>query len=333
MTFIWPLMLFSLLLVPLLVWFYLRLFRRRRQAAVDLGPLGVVRSGSGRAIGARRHIAPALYLGGLSLLLLALARPQMNVSLPRVEGTVILAFDVSGSMEADDLEPTRIEAARAAARAFVENQPSTILMGVVAFSSGGVVVQPPTNDSLAVLETIDRLGPQGATSLGQGIFSSLSAIAGEPLALDIDPETGELAEGADLTEIGTFPSAVIVLLSDGENTDGTDPLQVAQLAADAGVRIYPVGIGSADGAVLEVEGFNIVTQLNETPLQDIANLTNGAYYSAANEESLREIYETIDLNLTVRGEMMEITALVAGLSALLFLVGGGLSLLWFGRVP
>ena len=196
-----------------------------------------------------------------------------------------------------------------------------------------MVVQPPTDDSIAVLETIDRLSPQGGTSLGQGIFSSLSAIAGEALAIDIDPETGELPEGADSIELGYFPSAVILLLTDGENTDSTDPLAVAQLAADAGVRVYPVGIGSADGAVVEVEGFNILSQLNETPLQEIANLTNGAYYSAEDTEGLQDIYENIDLNLTVRGEQMEITAILAGISTVLFLIGGAVSLAWFGKVP
>jgi len=334
MSFIWPLMLFSLLLVPLLVGLYFRLLRRQRQAAVDLGPLGLIQTESGSGLGARRHIPPAIYFVGLTLLLFALARPEMVVSLPRVEGTVILAFDVSSSMTAGDLEPTRMEAAKVAARAFVENQPSTIRIGVVAFSNGGVVVQPPTNDQGAVLSAIERLSPEGGTSLGHGIFSSLSAIAGEALALDVDTEQEVLEEELEeIDEIGYFPSAVVILLSDGEQTDQSDPLEIAQIAAEAGVRIFPVGIGSLEGSVIEVDGFNIITRLNETPLQEIASLTNGAYYNAGDEASLQEIYENIDLQLTVRGEEMEITSIVAGMSALLFLIGGGMSLLWFGRVP
>ena len=125
----------------------------------------------------------------------------------------------------------------------------------------------------------------------------------------------------------------MVLLSDGENTEAPDPLEIAQVAADAGVRIFPVGIGSAEGAVVEVDGFNIVTQLNEASLQQIAGLTNGTYYNAKDEESLRDIYDTIDLQLAVREEKMEITAIVAGISILFFLAGGTLSLFWFGRVP
>jgi Ca-activated chloride channel family protein len=142
---------------------------------------------------------------GLTLLLFGLARPEMLVDLPRIEGTVILAFDVSNSMAADDLEPTRIEAAKAAARAFVENQPPTILIGVVAFSNGGLVVQQPTNDQAAVLATIDRLSPQGGTSLGQGIFTSLNAIAGEAIA--IDPSA--LEEDIQSIDVGHYPSAVV----------------------------------------------------------------------------------------------------------------------------
>ena len=328
MSFIWPLMLFSLLLVPLLAGLYLRLLQRHRQSTVDLGPLGLLLNRAGKPLGARRHIVPAIYLIGLTLLFFALARPEMTVNLPRVEGTVILAFDISGSMKADDLEPTRMEAAKTAARAFVEKQPSTILIGVVAFSGGGLVVQPPTDDQAAVLATIDRLSPEGGTSLGQGIFSSLSAIAGEAIAID-DAADEELTAG----QIGSFPSAVVVLLSDGENTEPPEPLEVAQLAAEAGVRIFPVGIGSTEGKVLEIDGFNILTQLNERPLQEIASVTNGVYYNAADEETLQEIYETIDLKLTVRGEKMEITSVAAGLSILVFLVGGALSLWWFGRVP
>lgn len=325
MTFIWPGMLLTLSLIPLFVVGYVRLLRRRRQAAANLGPLGVVQNDPGR----KRHIPPICFLLGLTFLFFGLARPQMFVDLPRVEGTVILAFDVSNSMNADDLEPTRMEAAKVAARTFVENQPSTIDIGVVAFSNGGLVVQPPTDDQTAVLATIDRLDPQGGTSLGQGIFSALNAIAGE--AIPIDPAA--LGEDTVEVDIGHYSSAVVLLLTDGENTEFPDPLLIAQLAANAGVRIYPVGIGSAEGTVLEVDGFNVLTQLNETTLQEIASLTNGAYYQAEDEETLREIYENVDLQLTVGGEMTEVTAVFAGIGLLLFLIGAALSLLWFGRMP
>lgn len=329
MSFIWPFMLLSLLLVPLLVWLYFRLSQRRRGAAADLGPLGMVQNSSGGEIGKHRHVPPAFFMLGLTLLLIGLARPEMIVNLPRVEGTAILAFDISNSMMADDLEPTRIEAAKAAARTFVENQPSTILIGVVAFSNGGLVVQTPTDDQAAVLATIDRLSPQGGTSLGQGIFTSLNAIAGEAITIDED----SIEEGVRSIEIEDYSSAVVVLLTDGENTEPPDPLEIAQVAAEAGVRIYPVGIGSPEGSVIEVDGFSILTQLDETTLQQIASLTNGVYHYAEDEESLQEIYQNIDLQLTINEEKMEITSIMAGISMLLFLIAGLLSLFWFGRVP
>jgi Ca-activated chloride channel family protein len=329
MSFIWPWMLATLLLIPFLVGGYLRLLGRRQQALAELGPLGLVQDGSGRSPGGQRHIPALFFLSGLTLLLFGVSRPEVFVDLPRVEGTVILAFDVSNSMTADDLEPTRMEAAKAAARTFVENQPSTIQIGVVAFSNGGLVVQPPTDDQAAILDAIDRLSPQGATSLGQGIFSALNAIAGE--AIPIDPAAVEAGSAA--LDIGEYSSAVILLLTDGENTASPDPLEIAQLAAEAGVRIYPIGIGSAEGTVLQIDGFNVLTQLNEPALQQIASLTNGSYYHAEDEETLRSIYQNVDLQLTTSGEKTEVTALLAGFGLLFFLVGGALSLLWMGRMP
>jgi Ca-activated chloride channel family protein len=329
MSFIWPWMLLTLTLIPVLILLYFRLLKRRQRLSAELGLPGLLSSDSGPMLDSRRHVPPLFFLLAISLLLFALARPELLVSLPRVLGTVILAIDVSNSMAADDLEPARIEAAKNAARLFVENQPTTVDIGVVAFSDGGLVVQPPTDDQGAILETIDRLSPQGATSIAQGIFSALNAISGEAIAID---ET-ILEEGTEPVDIGNYPSSVIVLLTDGEDTEALDPLQIAQLAAEAGVRIYAIGIGSQEGTVLEVDGFKVLTQLNETNLQDIARLTNGVYFYAADEEALQEVYENIDLQLTAGGEKLEITALLAGISMLLLLIGGAISLLWFGRAP
>jgi Ca-activated chloride channel family protein len=329
MSFIWPLMLLTLLLLPLLIWLYFRLLRKKQRAVAALGPMGVLQDSAQRTAGKRRHIPPLLFLIALAFLLFGLARPQMIVKLPRIEGTVILAFDVSNSMAADDLQPSRIAAAKEAARAFVQNQPRSIKIGVVAFSNGGLIVQQPTHDPLPVLATIDRLSPQGATSLGHGIFTSLNAIAGEAIAL----EDFSLEEGAQALQIDEYSSAVVLLLTDGENTGSPEPLDIAQVAAEAGVRVYPVGIGSPEGSVIEIDGFNILTQLDENALQEIASVTNGRYYYAADEDSLQEVYENIDLQLTVSGEKMEITSILAGIALPFLLAAGALSLLWFGRAP
>jgi Ca-activated chloride channel family protein len=166
-------MLLLLLSIPLFVLLYLRLQQRRRRLAASYGSLGLAPEAAARGPGARRHLPAAFFLLSLTLLIVALARPQTVINLPRLEGTLILAFDVSGSMAADDLKPTRMEAAKAAARAFVERQPPGVQIGIVAFSEGGFSVQTPTNDPEAILASIDRLTPQRGTSLGQGILASL----------------------------------------------------------------------------------------------------------------------------------------------------------------
>ena len=335
MSFIWPAMLLLLLSIPLGVGRYVMLHQRRRRLAANYGSLGLAPEAAGRQLGLRRHIPPALFLVGLTILMIALARPQTVVSLPRVEGTVILAFDVSGSMAADDLKPTRMEAAKAAARDFVQRQPRSVLIGVVAFSDSGFSVQAPTNDQEAILATINRLTPERGTSLGNGILASLNTIAANVeqtprLLSNLTP-----VPTATPTPVpqGTYSPAVIVLLSDGENTVAPDPLAAAQAAADRGVRIYTVGIGSAAGATLHINGFIIHSQLDEALLQQISLLTDGAYYSAENEQDLRTIYENLDPQLVIKPEKMEVTSIFAGASILVLLIGGAFSLLWFSRLP
>lgn len=323
MTFLWPQALFGLALVPVIAWVYLNRLRARRSAA-RVEALGWVESAGGR-----RHLPPAVMLAGFGLLLFGLSRPQMTVTLPHTEGTVILAFDVSNSMSADDIQPTRLEAAKAAGRLFIEHQPSTVRIGVVAFGGNALIVQAPTNIPSESLAAIDRLGPQGGTSLGAGIFASLNAIAGKALTI----EQATSPDGADQLRVEDYSSAVILLITDGEDTQGQDPLEIAQLAADAGVRVFPVGIGTPDGAVIQVDGFNILTQLDEPTLQAIADETNGTYYPGSDAQSLEDIYSQVDLQLTARGQQMEITSLVGGISGLLLLAGGALALIWFGRVP
>jgi Ca-activated chloride channel family protein len=335
MSFIWPIMLVLLLLVPLAVVLYLRLQQRRQRAIARYGSLGLMPGALGRQIGARRHLPPALFLVGLTFVLIGMARPQAVVSLPRAEGTVILAFDVSGSMAAEDLQPTRMEAAKAVAREFVQRQPRTIQVGVVAFSESGLTVQAPTNEQEDVIATINRLSPQRGTSLGQGILSALNTIALEdepPPSLYTNLTPGPAATPTPVPQ-GTYTSAVVVLLTDGENNVAPDPLAAAQAAADRGVRIFTVGIGSAAGIPLHVNGFNVFTRLDEPTLQAIAQISGGAYYNAVNQDDLRAIYENLDLQLVIKPEEMEVTALFAGVGVLALLIGGFLSLLWFSRLP
>jgi Ca-activated chloride channel family protein len=338
MSFIWPPMLLSLLLIPLFVALYVRVQQRRRRLAASYGSFGLVQGATGHGLGLRRHVPPALFLVGLTLMMIALARPQTVVSLPRVEGTVILAFDVSGSMAADDLKPTRMEVAKAAARDFVQRQPPSVLIGVVAFSDSGFVVQAPTNDQEALFATINRLTPAHGTSLANGILASLNLIAAverEPapsLYTNLTPSASATLTPTPLPQ-GIYTPAVIVLLSDGENTVSPNPLTAVQMAVDRGVRIYTVGIGSAAGATLHIDGFTVHSQLDEAMLQQISLLTDGAYYNAENEEALRTIYENLSPQWVIKPEQMEVTSIFAGISILVLLIGGMFSLQWFSRLP
>jgi Ca-activated chloride channel family protein len=276
-----------------------------------------------------------LLLSGIAVLILSAARPQATVGLPRLEGTVILTFDVSGSMSADDLKPTRMEAAKVAASQFVNNQPQGVAVGVVAFSDGGLTVQVPSNNHEESLATIDRLVPRRGTSLANGILVALNTIAidaGDPPILQTNGGNNGAQEPV-VSPQGWYPSAVIVLLSDGENNQDPDPMLAADLAADLGVRVYTVGIGSPAGADITVEGFTVHTMLNEPLMRSIAQDSGGNYYSAANEEELFRIYNDLKPKLTVKTEEMEITSIFAGVGMLALLIGGVLSLLWFGRVP
>lgn len=336
MTFIWSTLLYLLLLVPLLLFLYLQMQKRRQAIAARYGDLGIVRDSSQGGKQAKPHLPAILFLVGITVLILSLARPQAMVSLPKIEGTVILAFDVSGSMAADDLKPTRMEAAKAAARDFVDNQPSTVLIGIVAFSDGGIAVQPPTDKREDVLAAIDRLVPRRGTSIGNGILVSLNTIvvdAGDPPFLSTDTTVAPTQPEPDALPQGWYPSTAIVMLTDGENNQDPDPIVATDIAADLGVRIYTVGIGKPEGAIINVEGFTVLSQLNEPILQYIAATSGGVYYNAGNEEQLRQIYGDLEPRLSIKTEEMEVTSIFAGAGMLLFVLGAAFSLFWFGRVP
>ena len=335
MSFIWPPMLLAVALVPLGILLY-RALEGRRRRAMARGGLGVGQGMARRPGGVRARIPAVLFIAGLTVLLVALARPTAAVDLPREEGTVILAFDVSGSMAADDLKPTRMEAAKAATQDFVERQPPGVVIGVVAFSDAGLSVQAPTNDQATVLAAIKRLTPERGTSLGQGIRAALSTIA----TAENGPVTNYYSNRSPAPTAtpapvppGSHTSAVIVLLTDGENTQPPDPGAAAQAAADEGVRIYTVGIGSAAGTTLDVDGFKVHTQLDAATLQHISEVTGGTYYAAADEQDLHKVYDELDTRLVVKPQMIEVTSLFAGASVLLLVVGGVFSLLWLGRLP
>ena len=331
MSFIWSSMLGLLVLVPLLVLLYMTL-QRRRQNIVAKSGFGLVQTA--RVTDVRRHYPAIIFLIGLTILIFSLARPQASVILPKYEGTVILVFDVSGSMAAEDIEPTRMESAKKIASDFVQDQPADVRIGVVAFSDGGLSVQTPGINRENTLMTIERLVPRRGTSMGNGMLVALNTIvvdAGDPPIVNTN-SLSTADDAATTTPQGWYPSAVIVLFSDGENNDPPDPLSITDLAIDLGVRIYTIGVGSAEGITIKVEGMNVHTSLNEPLLSEIANESGGQYYFAGDAAELKKIYGDLKPTLSIKPEDLELTSLLAGLAILVFLVGGAISLLWFGRV-
>jgi Ca-activated chloride channel family protein len=296
-----------------------------RQRTAALAAVGLTPANPAR-VKLRRHLPPVLFLVALALLLLGAARPQATVPVPRAAGTVILAFDVSNSMAADDIAPTRLSAAKSAAIDFVRAQPDSVDFGVIAFGQGALTTQLPTDDHEATVGAINRLTVAGGTSLGQAILASLTAIVGKSVSLP-DPDTGEPAP-----DLGYWGSATIVLLSDGEDTGGPDAVAAAELAAGAGVHIETIGIGTVNGTTVEVDGYRVTTALNEELLTAVAETTTGSYHRAEDAESLDEVYRSLDLRVTTADELVELTWVAVGLALLLLTIGGILMINWFGRI-
>jgi Ca-activated chloride channel homolog len=323
---------------------YLRLHRRKWLLAARFSLPGVQMAEKKQPGGFRPHLPPLLFLVSLVIILVAMARPQAQVSIPRVEGTVVLVFDVSASMGADDVEPSRLEAAKAMAREFILSQPHSVQIGIIAFSGSGFAVQTPTNNSQDLLSTIDRLDLASGTSLGMGILSALNTIAVDAgLVENQDLHTPEAAElevqpGIPQDDLlsrlpeGTYPASVIVLLTDGENNMSIEPLAAAQAAAERGVRIDALGFGTPAGTILEVDGFSVHTALDEATLIQITRAAGGAYYSAQSDQDPRQVYANLTPELVVKPEVMEITSIFAGASILILLAGSLFSLVWFNRL-
>jgi Ca-activated chloride channel family protein len=348
MTFLWPEGLWGLALVPILVALYIAILRRKKNA-IAYSNLALVKAAMGKTSSFRRHVPPALLLAGFVIMLLALARPAAVVTLPSQHETVILALDVSGSMRADDVKPTRLAAAQAAARAFLRDTPSSTRIGVVAFAGSAALVQPPTRSREEVMNAIEQLQLQNATAVGSGILVSLKAIFPdqdfEVKSPQLRAGIGSAAAGGSSRPLGAPPkpelrpvppgsykSAVVILLTDGQTTTGPDPVDAARLAAERGVRIFTVGVGTPDGQILTGEGWSIRVRLDEDALKVIADMTRAEYFFAGNAPDLKKIYEGLNSKLVMEKKETEITALFTSVAAMFVLLGAVLSMLWFNRI-
>ena len=341
MTFIWPDMLWGLLLVPLLVAGYVWLLKRRKKTALRFASLSLVKEAMGKTNAWRRHLPPALLLLATAALLLAAARPAAVITLPLQEKTIVLAMDVSGSMRATDVKPNRIVAAQEAAKAFIAELPRSVRVAVVSFAGTAAVVQAPTLSREDVIAAIDRFQLQRGTAIGSGMVLSLATIfpdAGNDLSQitgqrNMPPAPGDKAK-KDFTPVepGSYGSAAIILLTDGQRTTGPDPLDAAKMASERGVRVYTVGVGTKEGETIGFEGWSMRVRLDEDTLKNIADRTRADYFYAGTAEDLKKVYQALSSRLVVEKKETEVSALFAALGALLVVVAAGLSVWWFGRV-
>jgi Ca-activated chloride channel family protein len=340
-NFLWPDMLWGLLAVPLLVLLYVWLLSRRKRTALTWASLGLVKEAMGKGPGWRRHVPPVLLLLALVSLLLATARPAAVITLPLVEQTIILAMDVSGSMRATDVEPNRLVAAQNAAKTFVGELPRSVRVGVVSFAGTAAVVQAPTTSRDDVVAAIDRFQLQRATAIGSGIVLSLATIFPEA-GIDLSQITGQRAMPPEVgedqkpmftpVEPGSYASAAIILLTDGQRTTGPDPVDAAKMAAERGVRVYSVGIGTKEGETIGFEGWSMRVRLDEDTLKNVSNLTRAEYFSAGSAADLKKVYQSLGSRLVVEKKETEISGLFAALGALMLVISVALSVWWFGRV-
>ncbi|WP_127996280.1 VWA domain-containing protein [Piscinibacter defluvii] len=340
-NFIWPEMLWLLVALPLLVLLYVWLMRRRKKVALRYASLALVKQAMGRSSAWRRHVPPALMLLALAALLLAVARPTAVISLPSQQETIVLAMDVSGSMRAADVQPNRLVASQEAAKAFVAELPRSVRVAVVQFAGTAAVVQPPTHSREDVYAAIDRFQLQRGTATGSGIVLSLATLFPDA-GIDLSQITGQRAmppgpndkPRPEFTPVepGSYGSAAIIMLTDGQRTTGPDPLEAAKMAADRGVRVYTVGIGTKEGETIGFEGWSMRVRLDEDALKAVAQMTRADYFYAGTAEDLKKVYQGLSTRLVVERKETEISGLVAALGALLVVLSAALSVAWFGRV-
>jgi Ca-activated chloride channel family protein len=346
MNFLWPELLWLLLALPLLVLAYVLLLRRKKKLAIRYASLAIVKDALSAGSRWRRHIPPALFLAALALLIVATARPTAVVTLPSQQQTIILAMDVSGSMRAKDIEPNRLVASQNAARAFIAGAPRHTRIGIVTFAGTASLVQAPTLNREDLLAAIDRFQLQRATATGSAIIVALAtlfpdggfdvteAIYGREFqrGAPIDAEPRKDKPPFKPVPPGSNDSMAIIMLTDGQRTTGPDPIEAAQRAAERGVRIYTVGIGTVEGDVVGFEGWSFRARLDEETLKAVASITRAEYFYAGNAADLHKVFQNLGSKIELQTKETEVTALFAAAAAVLALLAGLLSLAWFNRI-
>lgn len=349
MALLWPGFLLLLGLLPLIVVAYIWVLRRRRRFAVRYSSLSLVRVALQQQSRLRRYLPVALFLLALASLIVAVARPVAIVTVPTGQTTIVLVVDASRSMLSTDIEPSRIEAAQAAALSFIHAQPSNTQIGLVAFAAFAETVQPPTNDQAALQAAVDSLITGRGTAIGSGILEAIDVIA--EVDPNVAPSVTDESTGIAPTPVpkGAYAPEIIVVLTDGVSTTGPLPLDAAQQAADRGVRVYTIGFGTENGAGQfgggggagrdpfgggpdrfdpQFGGGRFRRGIDEDTLKQIADMTSGTYYSAESAGELQSVFEKLPTYLITRHEVTEISVAFTALGALLAALAIGLSLLW-----
>jgi Ca-activated chloride channel homolog len=333
----WPGLLWMLLLLPVALIAYLSAQRRRSRYTVRFTNLDLLATVVNATPGWRRHVPPALYLLALAALLISLARPEAMALVPKEQATVVLVMDVSGSMNATDVQPTRLVSAKRAATGFVEQLPDKFRVGIVSFANTAKTVTRPTTDRVAVNEAIGSLRAEGSTAMGDGIERALDAKrpasagpSGSAARLVPDPGPGQGAGGE--------APLVVLLMSDGANTQGrTQPMQAAADARALGVPVFTIALGTERGMVDVPDETGNLRRIPVPPdkltLQRIAEVTGGRFFAAPSARDLKDVYRQLGSKIGLVKEKQEITVVFAA-SGLLFLVAGAaMSLVWFSRFP
>lgn len=371
MTFLWPHMLWLTLILPLLVGGYLMLLKRRKKLMLKYASLGLVKEAMGSTQSWRRHLPPALFLLAIAFALIAAARPTALLTIPGKQQTIILAMDVSISMRATDVQPSRMVAAQRAAKSFIEELPSDVRIGIVTFAGTAAVSQQPTNSREDLVAAIDRFQLQGGTAIGSGLVMSLATLfpeagfdlagltyatsgrnslqsgassgpmgqsgassgpGGAGTAFSSIPNASSLLPSIPAVPAGSNKTAAIILLTDGQQTAGIDMMFAAKLAADRGVRVYTVGVGTPAGGDVTFDGWSMRVELDEASLREIARLTQGDYFYASTTSELQKVYDSLNARLVFEKKEFEVTALLALLAAFFSMLSAGLSVFWYNRI-
>jgi len=350
MNFLAPELLLGLLLIPVAIGFYLWTQRRRSRYAVRFTNLDLLANLTPKRPAWRRHVPPVLYLGAIAALLIGLARPTMVMATPREDATVLLAMDISGSMRATDVSPTRLDAAKAAAISFIDQIPAGIRVGVVSFASQSNVLVSPTTDRAQLKQAIEGLSARDGTAMGDALMQVLdvaqqiqaSANAGEPAGSATPAPTTtpspSASPNATVDRPVGQPLVAAILLSDGANSVGTAaPLDAARRAATLGVPIYTIALGTPQGQVTVNDQFGQPVTLDVPPdtqtLKQIAAITGAQAFDAPSAGDLKAVYANLESRIGYTQQTQEVTFALVGAGLLLVVIGAGASALWFGRLP